>query len=46
MSKIFFSRTRRPKSIKFGTYYLRVREFKFVQINDQVLFKGEIITKI
>jgi hypothetical protein len=40
--KIFFSRTSRPISIKLGT----VNEFKIVRIKGQVLFKGEIITKM
>jgi hypothetical protein len=46
-SKIFFSRTSMPKSIKrLGTNYLWWREFKFVQIKGQALFKPEIITEM
>jgi hypothetical protein len=37
--KIFFSRTRRPKSIKLGTNYPLVKRI-------QALFKGEIITEM
>ena len=42
--KIFFSRTSRPNSTKLGTHH--PWEFKFLQIKGQVLFKGEIITKM
>jgi hypothetical protein len=44
--KIFFSRTSRPNSIKLGTNCPWMREFKSLQIKGQVLFKGEIITKM
>jgi hypothetical protein len=44
--KIFFSRTSRPISIKLGINHPWVQEFYIVQIKGQVLFKGEIITKM
>jgi hypothetical protein len=44
--KIFFSRTRRPISIKLGTYHPQVKGILNFQIKGQVLLKGEIITKI
>jgi hypothetical protein len=40
-----FSRTSVPKSIKLDTYYPSVKD-KSVQIKDQALFKGEIITEM
>jgi hypothetical protein len=43
--KIFFSRTSQIQS-NLVQIILGWREFKFVQIKDQVLFKGEIITKM
>jgi hypothetical protein len=43
--KKMFSRTSQPKAIKLGTNYRCVREFKFVQIKGQVIFKGEIIMR-
>jgi hypothetical protein len=46
--KIFFSRTSRPNSIKLGTTYpwMKENQVNFVQIKGQILFKGEIITKM
>jgi hypothetical protein len=41
LKKIFFSRTSRPNSIKLATNYPWVKGIK-----GQVLFKGEIITKM
>jgi hypothetical protein len=40
-----FSRTSVPKSIKLDTNFPSVKD-KSVQIKGQVLFKGEIITKM
>jgi hypothetical protein len=40
------SRTSRPDLIKLGTNHPWVREFKILQIKGQILFKGEIITKM
>jgi hypothetical protein len=43
--KIFFSRTTGINSIKLGANYPWVKRIQ-IQIKGQVLFKGEIITKI
>jgi hypothetical protein len=45
---MFFSSTTGSNSIKLGTNsnILGQREFKFVQIKGQVLFKGGVITKM
>jgi hypothetical protein len=37
--KIFFSRTRRPISVKLSTNYLSIKGIQVVQIKGQVLFK-------
>jgi hypothetical protein len=44
--KKIFSRTSRPISIKLGTNHPWVKGILIVQIKDQVVFKGEIITKM
>jgi hypothetical protein len=44
--KIFFSRTRRAKSIKLNTNYPWVQGIKVCSNKGQVFFKGEIITKM
>jgi hypothetical protein len=44
--KISSSRTRRPISIPLGTNHPWVNGILIVQIKDQFLFKGEIITKM
>jgi hypothetical protein len=44
--KIFFSRTCRPKSIKFGTNYPLVKRIQVCSKKGQALFKGEIITEM
>jgi hypothetical protein len=46
LKKIFFSRTSRPNSIKLGINYPWMKENEVVQIKGQILFKGEIITKM
>jgi hypothetical protein len=43
--KIFFSRTSRPISIKLGTNHPWVKDIVIFS-KGQVLFKGEIITKM
>jgi hypothetical protein len=44
--KNFFSRTSGPNSIKLDTSHPWVKEFKIVPIMDQILCKGDIITKM
>jgi hypothetical protein len=44
--KKIFSRTSRPISIKLGLNHAWLKGILIVQIKGQVLFKGEIITKI
>jgi hypothetical protein len=47
LKKIFFSITSRPISIKLGTnHHPWVKEILDYTIKGQVLFKGEIITKM
>jgi hypothetical protein len=47
LNKKIFSRTSRPISIlKLGTNYPWVKRIKIVEMKDQVLFQGEIITKM
>jgi hypothetical protein len=44
--KIFFFRNSRPISFKLDTNHPCMKGIQVCQIKDQILFKGEIITKI
>jgi hypothetical protein len=46
LKKIFFSTTSRPISIKLGTNHPYVKGIQNCTNQGQVLFKGEIITKM